>query len=550
MVRAVVVVTDLCILGVGRMSGQLGNTDESGCAVVGERFARALSVALIGLEGTVVEVETDIGSQLPSFNVLGLPDLSVRESKDRVRAAARNSGAPLSPRQITVNLTPATLPKKGSHFDLAIAVSVLQADGVMPPSPDVVYLAELALDGALRPVRGVLPAVLAAVREGYPNVVVASANADEASLVPGATVQGHDCLADVLGAAGADPRELVRPASCETGGTVSLQDSHPADLTVAADLAEVAGQYDGRAAVELAAAGGHHLLLNGPPGAGKTLLAERLPGLLPELDDDAATEVTAVHSLETRVSRRHELIRRPPFENPHHSASAAALLGGGSGIPRPGAVSRAHRGVLFLDEAPEFDRGVLDALRQPLETGSVRIDRAAASACYPARFQLVLAANPCPCGRSSAKGQECRCTPRERRSYFGKLSGPLLDRVDLRVQIPAVSYAELTAGERGEDTATVAARVSQARSRQVERLAPFGLRCNAEIGSALLTGPLRRPPGVTASLEREMERGALTARGVQRVLRVAWTVADLDGRDAPDAEDVDTALYFRSSSLA
>lgn len=527
-------------------------------------------MALIGLEGRLVEVETDIGSQLPSFNVLGLPDLSVRESKDRVRSAARNSGAPLSPRQITVNLTPATLPKKGSHFDLAIAASVLQADGVVPNGhDDVVYLAELALDGSLRPVRGVLPAVLAAVRAGYPKVVVAQSNADEAALVPGARVRGFSCLAEVLEAAGADPRELIHPVQtpppAQTRGANSevctrLSDPdggsgpgetgvHGRELT-APDLADVAGQSEGRVALELAAAGGHHVLFAGPPGAGKTLLAERLPGLLPSLDDAAATEVTAVHSLEGRVSHRRELIRRPPFESPHHSASAAALLGGGSGIPRPGAVSRAHRGVLFLDEAPEFDRGVLDALRQPLETGVVRIDRAAASANYPARFQLVMAANPCPCGRATGKAQDCRCTARQRRSYFGKLSGPLLDRVDLRIQIPAVSYAELMAGGQGEASAEVAARVAAARHVQSARLSPYGLRTNAEIGPALLTGALKPGPSVTAGLERELERGALTARGVQRVLRVAWTVADLDGRDGPTAEDVDTALYFRSSELA
>ncbi|WP_047691121.1 YifB family Mg chelatase-like AAA ATPase [Kocuria sp. ZOR0020] len=517
--------------------------------MAGQRFARALSVALIGLQGTVVEVETDIGSQLPSFNVLGLPDLSVKEAKDRVRSAARNSGTPLSPRQITVNLTPATLPKKGSHFDLAIAASVLQADGVMPRSPETVYLAELALDGALRPVRGILPAVLAAVTAGHPEVVVAQANAAEAALVPGAVVRGFECLADVLEAAGADPTDLQRPPAT-SASAVFESATGGGEQPAAPDLADVAGQYDGRAALELAAAGGHHLLLCGPPGAGKTLLAERLPGLLPPLDDGAATEVTAVHSLDTRVSQRRELIRRPPFESPHHSASAAALLGGGSGIPRPGAVSRAHHGVLFLDEAPEFDRGVLDALRQPLETGTVRIDRAAASAQYPARFQLVMAANPCPCGRASGKAQDCRCTPRERRSYFGKLSGPLLDRVDLRITVPAVSYAELTSASTGEDTATVAARVAQARAVQRERLAPYGLRCNAEVGASLLTGELRQPPRVTAALERDMERGALTARGMQRVIRVAWTVADLDGRSAPDADDIDTALYFRSMELA
>lgn len=526
-----------------------GVPGSAGAFVAGQCFGRALSVALIGLEGTVIEVETDIGSQLPGFNVLGLPDLSVREAKDRVRSAARNSGVALSPRQITVNLTPATLPKKGSHFDMAIAASVLQAQGLMPDSPGTVFLAELALDGALRPVRGVLPAVLSAVNSGYHKIVVAQANAAEAALVPGAQVQGFECLADVLEAFGAEVRGLVRPPArqnTDSGGEESVEvcDGPPPDL------ADVAGQYDGRAAVELAAAGGHHLLMCGPPGAGKTLLAERLPGLLPELDDSTATEVTAVHSLGSKVVRRTELMRRPPFESPHHSTSASALLGGGSGIPRPGAISRAHHGVLFLDEAPEFDRGVLDALRQPLETGYVQIDRATASARYPARFQLVMAANPCPCGRSVGKGQECRCTPRERRAYFGKLSGPLLDRVDIRINVAAISYTDLTSPVAGESTAVVAARVAQARAMQRERLSRFGVRSNAQVGSALLMGPLKLAPGITAALERDMERGILTARGMHRILRLAWTIADLDGRQSPQSDDIDTALYFRSRELS
>jgi len=302
--------------------------------------------------------------------------------------------------------------------------------------------------------------------------------------------------------------------------------------------------------LEVAAAGAHHLLMTGPPGAGTTMLAERLPGLLPGLPDTPAMEVTAIHSLSGQASHCTSLIRRPPFESPHHTATAAAVIGGGSGIPRPGAASRAHRGVLFLDEAPEYDARVLDALRQPLESGRLVLHRAAGTAVYPARFQLVLAANPCPCGLASGKGTECTCTPQQRRRYFSRLSGPLLDRVDLQLEIRRVSLQDFTAAGTAEPSARVALRVAQARAQQQERLGPLGCGTNAEVPGAVLRGALRPSRSSTAALDRALDRQTLTARGYDRVLRVAWSVADLAGHSCPDADDIGQALGFRQQAVA
>lgn len=505
-------------------------------------FARTYAVALLGLNGHMVEVEADIGQTLPAFVLLGLPDSALMESKERIRAAAKNSGVPLASRKITASLTPATLPKGGTVFDLAILMAALQAAGDVPGTGGAVFLAELGLDGGLRPVPGVFPAVAAAVRSGHRRVVVARENLEEARLVPDAEVNGFRSVADVLEWAGSTSPRLSRPPA------QAPRTEDPPEPRRRPDLADVVGQAEGRWALEIAAAGSHHLSMIGPPGSGKTMLAERLPGILPPLDAAASHEVTAVHSLGARRTRLTRLMTEAPWEAPHHTASTASMVGGGSGMPLPGAASRAHRGVLFLDEAPEFRRGVLDALRQPLESGEITIDRSRASARYPARFQLVLASNPCACGLSTGLGDRCTCSPRERRSYLGRLSGPLMDRVDLHLSVPKLSYAEVTATTRGEPSDVVASRVRAAREAAGERLQPLGVRANADLTGAQLRDRLRLPPALLSPLHRLIERGDLTVRGSDRVQRIAWTIADLEGAPSPASEHLEAAIALRISS--
>jgi magnesium chelatase family protein len=501
-------------------------------------LARTLAVALTGVRASLVEVEADLSQGLPTMSFTGLADTSVVESRDRVRAAAQNSGISWPNRRITVALLPADVRKSGSRFDLAIAVAVLACDEqrIRPDAVrDAVWIAELGLDGRLRPVRGVLPAVAAARDAGVCRIVVSTANGAEAALVPDVDVRVADHLGEVVAwlDGSGEPLATATPV-CEN-----------VEEAPAPDLADVAGQELAKRAVEIAAAGGHHMYLEGVPGAGKTMLAERLPGLLPALDDAASLEVTAVHSVAGMLGAGARLIRQAPLQAPHHTASVASLVGGGTRLARPGAISLAHHGVLFLDEAPEFAASALDALRQPLESGMVMLHRSGGAVSYPARFQLVLAANPCPC--ASASG-ECECAPWVRRRYRQRLSGPLLDRIDLRVHVDAVAHAELFNGSGNrETTAVVAGRVATARIAAADRWAGTPWRCNADVpGSALRASPWALPCAALRPAEGYLQRGQLSARGFDRVLRLAWTVSDLGGRSVPESADVAEALFFRT----
>jgi magnesium chelatase family protein len=502
-------------------------------------MTRVLGAVLSGVDGVPVEVEVRISAQLPRVDVVGLPEAAVRESTARVRAAIVSAGHRFPERRVTVNLAPAAVRKSGSSLDLPIAVGVLAASGDLDGEriPRMGLVGELALDGRLRPIRGALALTLALRDHGCASVVVPRGNAPEAALTPGLRVLAADDLPAVL-------RHVQTGRGLEPVRPMPFASAPPS-----LDLADVRGQERAKRALEVAAAGGHGLLLVGPPGSGKTMLARRLPGLLPPLELEEAVEATRIHGAAGRLGGDLPLVRERPFRAPHHAASRAGLLGGGT-PPRPGEVSLAHRGVLFLDELPEFDRSVLESLRQVLEERRIVVARAGGTCVFPADFQLVAAANPCPCGWRLSRWRECRCSEIEVSRYRSRVSGPLLDRIDLHVSVPAVEWRALDGAAPGAPSDEVRERVAKARARQGERLARFGARGNAAIPDASVDAAVDASPEARALLGRAVERLRLSARAARRCLRVARTIADLSGQPRVEVPALAEALSYRQEEDA
>lgn len=492
-------------------------------------LARVFSRARLGIAAPPVEVEVHLSGGLPAFNIVGLPEAAVKESRDRVRSALITSRFEFPARRITVNLAPADLPKEGGRFDLPIALGILAAGGQVPADAlnGFEFLGELALDGAIRPVRGVLPAAVAARQAGRA-LVVPEGNGAEAALVDGIKIFEAKTLLDVAAHLHGQDRLPLLPS-------LALPDAS-AD---APDLAEVRGQSRARRALEIAAAGGHSLLFIGPPGTGKSMLASRLPGILPPMTEDEALEAAAIASI-SGDGFSAERWRKRPFRSPHHTASGVALVGGGS-QPRPGEISLAHHGVLFLDELPEFDRRVLEVLREPLESGRIVISRAARQAEFPARFQLIAAMNPCPCGYHGDPSGKCRCTSEQVARYRGRISGPLLDRIDLHVEVPRVNGSALSRMPAGEASPRVRDRVVAARRRQLARAG----RENARLEGESLRRDAHLPETGQALLDQAAERFGLSARAHDRIRRLARTIADLAGSDAIEPAHVAEAIGYR-----
>jgi len=497
------------------------------------------SLGLSGVTGYEVNVECDLSGGLPAFDIVGLPDTAVKEARERVRAAIKNCGFAFPVSRITVNLAPADRRKAGTVYDLPILVGILAASGQLKwKGEDWAFVGELSLSGRLRPVAGMLPMALAARRAGVRTLFVPADSASEATLAGGLTVYGVESVGQLV--AHLRGEEFLSPTPAWTA---------PRSAGAVPDFAEVKGQEQVKRAMEIAAAGGHNLAMVGPPGSGKSMLARRLPGILPDLSEREALEATEIYSVMGLTSKEEPMLTRRPFRAPHHSISAMGMAGGGNPLPRPGEISLAHHGVLFLDELPEFHKDVLEVLRQPLEEGTVQISRSGGSETFPARFMLICAMNPCKCGWYGHPSGRCRCSEGEVKKYLGKLSGPLLDRIDLYVEVPALEFEELQRRSAAESSADIRARVNAARARQRARFSAAGPDCNAHMGPGELERCCALDEGCAALLKGAFDRLGLTARSHDRILRVARTIADLDGSEEIQIQHLAEAIQYRESAL-